>query len=416
MAYAEQAPDSARPAEGSARPAEGSARAGSGRIRALDGFRALAAIIVLVFHVSMETGVALQDGIVGALLSRGDIGVPLFFALSGFLLYRPWAESSLSGDPAPNPRRYLTRRVLRIFPGYWVVMVFALVMWSREHLDEAWTWIEMVFLLHNYDPSPWWLDSAPRGLYQTWSIGVEVAFFLTLPLVAVAMRAVARRGGDLAARARRLLAGIAVIAGSSYVWTVIEFEPTYRGYLHMWLPRCWTYFAVGMALAVIAAWARLEPSPAAWPQRCCRWVAESWARCWIVAAVLYTIASTPLTGPRALRFTGMGDALGEQLLYTAVTACLIAPVALLPARPTPPDRLLGNRVMSYLGRVSYGIFLWQFVAIHTWYAFTDQRPWTGHFWFNLAGISALTLILGVISYHYVEEPARRLYRYVHPER
>ncbi len=61
----------------------------SDRQTSLDGVRAIAAFAVLVFHVAMEAGTALEPGFLGALLSRGEIGVPIFFTLSGLLLYRP---------------------------------------------------------------------------------------------------------------------------------------------------------------------------------------------------------------------------------------------------------------------------------------------------------------------------------------
>lgn len=49
-----------------------------GHQEALDGIRAVAALMVLVFHVAIETGAALADGVLGAVLSRGEMGVPLF--------------------------------------------------------------------------------------------------------------------------------------------------------------------------------------------------------------------------------------------------------------------------------------------------------------------------------------------------
>lgn len=69
-----------------------------GHLDTLDGVRAIAAFAVLVFHVASESGAALRDGFGGALLSRGDVAVPIFFALSGLLLYRPFAAALLRGD------------------------------------------------------------------------------------------------------------------------------------------------------------------------------------------------------------------------------------------------------------------------------------------------------------------------------
>ena len=366
----------------------------------------MAAGAVLFFHVGMATGTALQYDVAAALLARGDIGVPLFFALSGLLLYRPWATAALSDRPGPPVRRYLLRRALRILPAYWIVVAVALPIWSRDHVADLWTWAKLLFLAQIYDPSPWWTSSGPTGLVQMWSLAVEAAFYLSLPLLAVALHWYARRATGTAARARRLLAGIVGLAGVSFLWTVFIFHPSYRGYLYLWPPRCWVYLAVGMAVAVLVAWARRERTGL----RIARRVSTGWAGCWALAGVLYAVAATPLTGPRLLPFDGLDTALAEQVLYAAVTGLLLAPVALAPARPTPATRLLGNRVLSYLGRISYGIFLWQFVIIEVWYYVTGQQNWTGHFWGNLAGIGLLTVVCGALSYHLVEAPILRLAR------
>ena len=93
---------------------------------ALDGYRAIAALMVLLTHVATSTGVSVSAGVWGHVLARFDFGVPLFFLMSGFLLYRPWARASLEGRPRPDLRRYAIRRAARILPLYWVVVVVTL--------------------------------------------------------------------------------------------------------------------------------------------------------------------------------------------------------------------------------------------------------------------------------------------------
>ena len=89
---------------------------------ALDGVRALAALAVLVTHVAFTTG-AYGAGLPGALLARLDVGVPLFFVLSGYLLYRPHARARVGGRPALPARAYLLRRAARILPAYLLVVL-----------------------------------------------------------------------------------------------------------------------------------------------------------------------------------------------------------------------------------------------------------------------------------------------------
>lgn len=383
------------------------------RLAPLDGVRALAAFAVLVFHVAMESGAALEKGFLGGLLSRGEIGVPIFFTLSGLLLYRPWVSEVLEGGRRPETQTYLWKRFFRIMPAYWLVVAVALLLWGEAHRTDPWTWGEMLLLLHNYDIEHWWYGLGPRGLGQMWSLSVELAFYLTLPIMAYLLRRFAQRGGaDVARRAKRLLVGLAFFAVLSFVYTIFEFYPDYRPWMNMWLPRSWTFFVPGMALAVISVWAKVEDGPA---RRITAAVSSSWGTLWLIAGLAYVIAATPVTGPRFVGIDGVWTATSELLLYSIIAFSLVAPAALLQPGPSTVSRLLGGRVMSYLGRISYGVFLWQFVVLYLWYDFTGQQPWQGNMPVNLVAVLVITVIVAHLTYQYVEEPARRLIRYV-PQR
>ncbi|WP_239108316.1 acyltransferase family protein [Microbispora siamensis] len=383
----------------------------SGHVDALDGVRALAAVAVLVFHVAIESAAALRDNFFSSLLARGDVAVPIFFALSGLLLYRPYARAALLGERPPDTRVYLVKRALRILPAYWLVVVVAMVLWAGPHLGDVTTWLQLLLLGQTYEIHPWWFGLGPRGLAQMWSLCVEAAFYVLLPLVAAALAAYARRGGPgLDTRARRLLAGVAVLAASSFVWALLTYFPVYRPYLNTWLPRAWVFFAVGMALAVVSEWAREERDPEGPEHRFVRAVGASAGSFLLVAALAYAVAASPLTGTRFSGVDGVWADLSELALYATVAAGLVTPAALLPAEGSPYGRFLSSRVMRFLGRVSYGVFLWQFVALYLWYDFTEQQAWSGNFAGNLVVVGALTLLLATLTHRFVEEPARRLAR------
>src|SRR6266851_3607954 len=126
------------PARTDLRPLAPRSPAVAGHQDALDGLRAVAAVAVLVTHVGGLTGYVLIGTPASWVVSRGNIGVPIFFVLSGLLLYRPWAAAALAGPPAVRVTTYLRRRALRILPAYWAVVLIALPVLSSGPARPGW--------------------------------------------------------------------------------------------------------------------------------------------------------------------------------------------------------------------------------------------------------------------------------------
>ncbi len=92
-------------------------------IPALDGVRAIACLMVIGYHISLmarDTHLWTEnsDTLITALLLAGNAGVTLFFVLSGFLLFLPYANALLFAQPWPSARGFYLRRALRNIPGY----------------------------------------------------------------------------------------------------------------------------------------------------------------------------------------------------------------------------------------------------------------------------------------------------------
>jgi peptidoglycan/LPS O-acetylase OafA/YrhL len=379
---------------------------------ALDGVRAIAAFGVLVFHVAADTGNTLRQDATAWLFSGGAIAVPIFFTLSGLLLYRPWVTHLLRADGRRvRVGAYLWRRALRILPAYWFVVAYVMVVILTSHLGDAWTWLKLLTLTYTYEPHPWWGSVlGPEGLGQMWSLTVEVAWYAVLPVTAALLGGYARFGErtlpDADRRARRLLTAIAVYAAGAFVFTVFLFHPRYAPQLGVWLPRYFAWFAVGMALAVVSVRARAGSPGAA---RFARTVARSWGTCWAIAAVLFGMAASPLTGPSDLvTVDTIWTSELRIVLYGLVAAFAVAPVALAPADAPVMRAVLGNRVMRFLGRISYGVFLWQVAVSVGWYDLTGHEPFTGHFLVEFPIIAALTVVVATASFYLLERPVLRL--------
>jgi len=137
---------------------------------ALNAVRAAGAVMVLLTHVAFNTGQVVQ-GWTGAVLSRFDFGVTLFFVLSGFLLSRPYFMARALDRHAPGTAHYLWKRGLRILPLYWVVVVAALLIDRANRGAPFSAWLTDLTLTQIYT------SRAPSSsLTQMWSLATEAAF------------------------------------------------------------------------------------------------------------------------------------------------------------------------------------------------------------------------------------------------
>ncbi|GAB2917515.1 acyltransferase family protein [Nonomuraea fastidiosa] len=359
-----------------------------GRDAALDGIRAVAALGVWLLHVGSNTGVMYRDGMLNWLMSRLGIAVPIFFLLSGLLLYRPWARAVIEDTPRPRPLGYLWRRVLRVMPVYWLVS--ALALWAWTSYD--WTgWLKWMLLAQNFFPD----DPTPDGLYQMWTLPIEMSFYVLLPVLAWALHRWARGGN----RPVRLLAGISVLPLISVV-TVVVARLAELPDLALLLPYHLVFFGCGMAMAVLSVWIGHSR------------VIESLApQLLVLAGLLYVLLSTELAGPRTLVLPTLSQSLWRLALETAVSVLLVAPFALASRPESLRNRVLGNPVAAYLGRISYSFFLWHAPVITLQLKLTGAQPFQADFT-SVAVVSfVVTMLLSVGSYHLIEVSALKLSRH-----
>ena len=389
-------PGPARPAVASTPPPQpGSPRAaGSQQLPGLDGLRAVAALAVLLTHVAFQTG-EVSRGTGGALLGRLDVGVAVFFVLSGFLLYRPHAVAVRTGGPAPSARRYAVRRASRILPAYWIALA-VVVGTSPAPGSQAVThlWLGQTYL-----------GSLFPDFTQTWSLCTEVAFYAVLPLAAAAIRRLVARHGPAAETAS--LASLAV-AGYGYLAVVgglhrsAPHGPGLTDRALLWLPGHLDWFVAGMAVAAgggrTGGGGRLT--------RSARQLADWPGTCWAAAGVLLLFATTPVAGPLTLAPGPDAAAVAKELLYAAIALLL-----LLPAAWGPTDRGLGavlaHPASRYVGRISYGIFLWHLLVLRAVFAVTGWAPFSGHLWLVALLTVAGTAAAASASWLLVERPVLR---------
>jgi peptidoglycan/LPS O-acetylase OafA/YrhL len=369
-------------------------RAGPGRshVPELEGLRALAALAVVVTHAGFMAGTTGRDVLPG-LVARMDVGVALFFVLSGFLLYRPYARHNAGLVPWPSWRTFAARRAARLLPAWLCVLVATPLLWAGAREAPLATWLANLAQLQSLRQS-WVLP----GLAQLWSLSTEVMFYVALPGLAWV---VARLVRGRRPRAELLVIGLMMLGAQAFraavAWSALP-----EGYTWLQtLPATLDWFGYGMLLACLTA-------------RAGRWgsvtsvIRHSPVALWVLAASLMWLLTTRLAGPYDLAAATVSEQTFKHLGYGLFAFLVVAPVAV--GGGSPLSGVLGSRAMTYLGQISYAIFLWHLPIM---FALRGALGWSlfeGHFWWTLAGTMALTLPVAAASWHYVEGPAQRLVR------
>jgi peptidoglycan/LPS O-acetylase OafA/YrhL len=355
----------------------------------LNAVRAAGAIMVVLTHAAFNTG-RINDGWVGAMLARFDFGVTLFFVLSGFLLSRPWFVAAALGRQEPSARHYLWKRALRILPLYWVVVVAAFLV-DPANKGASWQdWVSHLTLTQLYRP-----HLLASSLTQMWSLCTEVAFYLVLPLICVAM--IGRRATTL--RLNRVLVGAGVLTVAGLLWQVVVAQiPGFRAHYAQWLPGYLPWFMVGLVFAAISADLAVRPRAHVLER-----LGQDLAGCWILATALFALACSPLAGPRLLLTPEGWQAGAKVVLYGAAGAFYVLPLVFGPEREGWVRRQLTSPVPFWLGEISYGIFAIHMLVLNLVFRALDLDVFHGRFLTVVVLTLATTLVLATISFYLFEK-------------
>jgi peptidoglycan/LPS O-acetylase OafA/YrhL len=356
----------------------------------LDALRAVAALMVLVDHTHWLS-VGPNPGTVAAAISKMLAGgIYLFFAISGYLIAGPFLRALVAGDPLPKPAPYFVRRAARIYPGYWAALAVALVISPAPHISPYQAPVHLVLL-----QSVWPHFGEAEALFPVaWTLGIEIVFYLLVPLAAALLRFLHTdpwRPGRLA--------GVVVFSGIAMVgWTYFA-KRHFGGSTATWPLFAGNVFLTSVAAfcpgMVIALAALGGQESRGW--RWFKWLmARPWlcfplaALLWGTAYVMYHHASPAMIilSP-SLYYIACGLILGS---------CVVAGRWI--ARPV--------RVLAPIGLVSYGIYLWHAVAIKFLYNETSLVHGIGLGWvLDSLLVLAITLPLAALSWYGIERPSMR---------
>ncbi|MBV7295664.1 acyltransferase [Corynebacterium sp. TAE3-ERU12] len=341
----------------------------------LTSVRAFAAWAICITHAAFWTG-GYTDDLAGRIAARFEIGVTVFFVLSGFLLFRPWV-AALSDGPRPNLRRYARHRITRILPGYWitVLVVYALDIWPRggaEHIaaekasaDVPGTGLEGLLRTMTFWQSAEFGWFHP-GLSQMWSLVVEVGFYLVLPLVGMAVWWLCR-GQWRPVRAALIVVAFGLVS-PLWLWAVHACDSLEMIAL-LWPPGYFDWFAAGMLMAIGSR---------------CGWQVPAWVG-WPIAAVFAALAVTPIAGPATLVPADLSTVLAKNVVYLLLGVAIMAPVML------GGISWLRHPVLVWLGENSYEFFLVHLIVMEYVMPLLGYPLFTGSMWLVLVVTTAVAV-------------------------
>jgi peptidoglycan/LPS O-acetylase OafA/YrhL len=359
------------------------------RAAGLDGLRAVAALSVVCFHVWLygfpnPSGVT-RDSFADYALFEGRLGLVFFFVLSGYLLYRGFARAALEGDRSVDVRRYARRRFARIVPAYYLATLGAIaLLWGGAgttpgiRLPAAEDLPLYAFFAQNFSA-----DTIMRLNPVTWTLCVEAAFYILLPLIGW----LAWRIGPRATWRQALLIGSLILLGIG--WNAFVRDNGWNMIASKALPAFLPYFACGMLLAL---WAETRRRRGASDLSAAATAALFAAGVAIVGADAVWHATAP---PRAgyaplVWFADVPAAIGFALVVAAAVA-----------GRGPAVRWMALRPLAWVGLVSYGVYMWHLpllLFMHRVGVMPDG------FVLGLLLLMVPTLLVSAVSWYLVERP------------
>lgn len=345
----------------------------------IEGLRAVAVLLVVACHV----------GVPG--WSGGYVGVDVFFVISGYLISH-LLQQEIKAQGRLDLLRFYARRINRLLPAFllMVLTVLGLIMVLASPLEQP-ALLSSVLAAGLYISNLhfaaqaldyWSGDAKADFLLHTWSLGVEEQFYLVWPWLLLVLLLPAWRGRVRPGWVLPGLAGLSLLLAAGELHQGQALRAFYSP-----LGRVWE-FAAGAMLALAAPWFRARAE------------ALGFSRWWFWQRVLGMAALLLAAGlyDEHTRFPGVAA-----LLPVGATVWLLW--GQMVARPE--FSLLASRPMQWLGRRSYGWYLWHWPLLVGW-----RMLWPEAGWLWAAVVAGLALLLADLSWRWLERPLRRhaLYR------
>lgn len=336
---------------------------------ALDGLRAIAVAMVVGFHAMVPR------------TSGGYLGVDVFFVLSGYLITLILLDE-IDRTGSIQLRSFYARRLTRLTPALMVMLGAYLLAapWAWPHISSRTQFRDALIALFYFSDYASAIWSIPVLLRHTWSLSVEQHFYLIWPFVILLLRR--------CRNPRHMIVALCCMYVAFTAWRLYCDLDSAQGYGA-------TYYRFDTRLSGLTAGALLATL-----MSCSRNTISIGSTFRSNTVALVAMATLGLA-------TWRFDTSSTLAMTFGITGIEIATVALIlvatGSQLTLSYRLLSHPALAFLGRMSYGIYLWHYPIFHFLW---DRDPW---YVTVLAG-GALSVLLATISYYSVERSARKFIR------
>jgi peptidoglycan/LPS O-acetylase OafA/YrhL len=354
------------------------------RFAALDGMRGIAALTVFAIHAWIyqlpNTVEVRRDSWEKTLLFEGRVAFVMFFVLSGYLLYRAFARAALGRSAPVAIGSYLARRAARIAPAYYIALAGTLVLLAAagdvpgRRLVDAGELPLFALFAQNYST-----DTLLKVNAATWTLSVEVVFYLLLPLIGWAALRMGRT-----ARRQALLLGAFACAGLA--WNLADFAAGWGPVAAHAAPSFLPYFACGMLVALLVeTWRAGDRAPLTAP----------------TSGALVAGGAALLVANGLWHVHGDHTSLAMEVFADSAAAVAFAAViASLVLGTGTGARWIGARPLAWMGEITYGFYLWH-IPLLVFARGTGLLP-SG---LALAfAVLPVAIAFGAASWYFVERP------------
>jgi peptidoglycan/LPS O-acetylase OafA/YrhL len=360
-------------------------QAGEQRATQIEALRGLGAILVVLAHVGavtfavvpgVPTVVGVNEFLPRGIYGAGNFALFIFFAISGYVIYFPFAKRDFAGGKPVNLRRYATNRALRIFPLYYVVVIVVLAI--QYDFPRISVWGRFFTFTQNFFDF-----TAFKFVGPSWSLVVELHFYILLPFLALG---IARLAQGSARRGLAILFGVYLASVAVRALTVyIPDRPDL-----VWrasTAATFLFIATGMMGSIIHV---------SWEQR-----RPSWLRGPLLNSDLWLLA----TVPPFLLFAYYRYHFDWVMAFAALA--VVGAASFPHLRRGPITRILWWRPLAFIGLAAYSIYLWHIPLITL---LLDLGVPADEFLVFGVVVLPIAVGIGLLSYKLIEEPFLRMRR------